>query len=162
FADPLVVSVKANNAVEPVAGGLITFTAPSSGASATFSPNPATVGSNGQASVTATAHGAAGSYTVSASATGIASPANFSLTNTTNTTELTTYDAVSDFSIVANPNDVWSYLYEQNGSAPQLLETINPYNPAGVNGWWNGSQMPYAVGIDKNTTGSTITNGTMV
>jgi hypothetical protein len=159
FANPLVVTVKANNSVEPVAGGAITFTAPSSGASATFSANPATIDSNGKASVTATAHGAAGSYTVSASATGIASPANFFLTNST---AQPTYDAVSDFSIVANPNDVWSYLYEQNGSAPQLLETINPYNPTGINGWWDGNQMPYAVGIDKNTTGSTITSGTIV
>jgi CSLREA domain-containing protein len=82
FANPLVVSVKANNAVEPVAGGAITFTAPANGASAVFTGSPATIGSEGMASVTTTANGTTGSYTVSASATGIASPAKFTLTNT--------------------------------------------------------------------------------
>ena len=37
FADPLVVTVAANNDVEPVDGGLVTFTAPAAGASATLS-----------------------------------------------------------------------------------------------------------------------------
>jgi hypothetical protein len=46
FADPLRVSVTANNSIEPVAGGLITFTAPASGASTILGGNPATIGSN--------------------------------------------------------------------------------------------------------------------
>jgi hypothetical protein len=79
-ADPLVVSVTAKNAVEPVAGGAITFTAPATGASAVLKGNPATI-TNGKASVTAIANGTTGSYTVRASATGIASPVSFSLTN---------------------------------------------------------------------------------
>jgi hypothetical protein len=83
FAQPLVVAVTANNAVEPVAGGFITFTAPDSGASAILSGSPATIGSDGKASVTATANALFGTYTVSASATGIANPASFSLTNST-------------------------------------------------------------------------------
>jgi hypothetical protein len=82
FAQALAVSVTANNTVEPVAGGALTFTAPiASGASAVLSGSPATIGADGKASVTATANGTAGAYTVSASATGVASPANFSLTN---------------------------------------------------------------------------------
>jgi hypothetical protein len=64
FAQPLVVSVTANNAAEPVTGGLITFTAPASGASAVLSGSPAIIGSDGRASVTATANGTAGTYTV--------------------------------------------------------------------------------------------------
>ena len=51
-------------------------------ASALLKSSPATIGSNGQASVTATANGTAGTYTVSVSASGVASPAKFSLTNT--------------------------------------------------------------------------------
>jgi hypothetical protein len=82
FANPLVVTVTANNSVEPVAGGLITFTAPSSDASAVLTGSPATIGSGGTASVTATANGTTSTYTVSASASGIATPAQFSLTNT--------------------------------------------------------------------------------
>jgi uncharacterized delta-60 repeat protein len=82
FAKALGVTVTATNAIEPVAGGHITFTAPASGASAVLKSSPATISSNGQASVTATANGTAGTYTVSASAAGVPSPAKFSLTNT--------------------------------------------------------------------------------
>jgi predicted outer membrane repeat protein len=82
FTNPLVVSVTAKNAVEPVAGGVITFTVPATGASAVLSSSTVTIGSDGKASVTATANATAGTYTVSASATGIAIPAKFSLTNT--------------------------------------------------------------------------------
>jgi hypothetical protein len=81
FAAPLVVTVTANNPVEPVAGGLVTFTPPSSGASAAVGGGPATISAAGTASVTATANGIAGSYTVSAKASGITTPASFGLSN---------------------------------------------------------------------------------
>ena len=81
FPAPLVVTVTAKNPSEPVAGGLVTFTPPSSGASATISGSPATISAAGTASVTATANGIVGSYTVSATASGITTPASFSLTN---------------------------------------------------------------------------------
>ena len=68
FPAPLVVTVTANNPIEPVAGGLVTFTPPASGASAILSGSPATISATGTASVTATANGIAGSYTVSATA----------------------------------------------------------------------------------------------
>ena len=81
FSAPLVVTVTANNPSEPVAGGLVTFTPPPSGASATLSGSPATISATGTASVTATANGIVGSYTVAATASGITTPASFSLTN---------------------------------------------------------------------------------
>jgi parallel beta-helix repeat protein len=81
FAALLVVTVTPNNPIEPVAGGLVTFTPPSSGASATISGSPAIIGAAGTASVTATANGFAGSYSVSATARGITTPASFSLSN---------------------------------------------------------------------------------
>ncbi|OYV87471.1 MAG: hypothetical protein B7Z73_10035, partial [Planctomycetia bacterium 21-64-5] len=59
--------------------GVITYTAPTSGASATLSSGTATI-ANGTASVTATADATAGSYTVGASA-GFGTSATFSLTN---------------------------------------------------------------------------------
>jgi hypothetical protein len=83
FPDPLVVTVTANNPIEPVSGGLVRFKAPAIGASATLTGNPASITGNGTASVTATANGSAGSYSVSATTTGIRTPATFSLTNTT-------------------------------------------------------------------------------
>ena len=74
-------TVTANNPIEPVAGGLVTFTPPASGASAELTGNPATISASGTASVTATSNGVAGSYTVSATANGAPGAASFSLTN---------------------------------------------------------------------------------
>ena len=54
---------------------------PPSGASATITGSPSTISANGAPSVTATANGLVGSYTVGATASGIATPASFSLTN---------------------------------------------------------------------------------
>jgi parallel beta-helix repeat protein len=81
FSAPLVVTVTAHNPSEPVAGGLVTFTPPASGASATIGGSPATISATGTASVTATADGVAGHYTVSATARGITTPASISLSN---------------------------------------------------------------------------------
>jgi len=81
FPAPLVVKVTANDSSEPVAGGLVTFTPPPSGASATVSGSPAAISAAGTASVTASANGIVGSYTVLAAASGITTPASFSLTN---------------------------------------------------------------------------------
>ena len=61
---------------------MLTFTAPASGASANLSATTATIGSDGVASVTATANSSVGSYTVTASAGGDNPTVDFSLTNT--------------------------------------------------------------------------------
>ncbi len=89
FANPLVVNVTDANG-NPVSGATVTFTAPSSGASATLSSMTATTSSNGNASVTATANGTAGTsaYQVSASVAGVSTLATFSLTNTQAATTL--------------------------------------------------------------------------
>jgi uncharacterized repeat protein (TIGR03803 family) len=81
FAVAMAVSVTANDPLEPVAGGVISFEAPTSGASATLSSTAATIGSSGEASIMATANGTVGSYTVTASAAGAASALDFELTN---------------------------------------------------------------------------------
>jgi hypothetical protein len=81
FANPLTVSVAPINPGDPVNGGAVTFTPPVSGAGAVISGSPDTI-AGGVASVTATANGTPGSYTVAASAAGAAS-VNFNLTNTT-------------------------------------------------------------------------------
>ena len=65
----------------PVPGVSVTFAAPASGASATLTGSPAVTAADGQASVTATANGIAGSYIVSATASGASVAASFSLTN---------------------------------------------------------------------------------
>jgi len=78
---PLVVAVTAKNSLEPVAGGIVMFTPPASGASAALSGSPATISAAGTASVAATANGVVGSYNVAASASGITTPASFKLNN---------------------------------------------------------------------------------
>jgi hypothetical protein len=79
FAHPLALTVTANNPAEPVNGGVISFAAPTMGATARLSAPAATV-SGGQAAITAVAIILGGSYDVSASASG-ASAATFQLTN---------------------------------------------------------------------------------
>ncbi len=88
----LAVTVSAKNPSEPVAGGVVTFIAGSSGgASATLTGARATIGAAviagtkyaDAAVVTATANATAGTYTVNATAAGAATPTDFSLTNLT-------------------------------------------------------------------------------
>ncbi|MGP0064765.1 MAG: Ig-like domain repeat protein [Isosphaeraceae bacterium] len=87
FANPLAVTVAANNPIEPVAGGVVAFTASpppppqTSGPSALLSGSTAVIGSDGVAQVTATANNLTGAYTVSASASGTPGPAVFDLFN---------------------------------------------------------------------------------
>ncbi len=83
FAAALVAKVATGGT--PTSGVVVTFTAPSSGASGTFAGgvNTATTDSNGLATSAAfTANGTAGAYTVAATVSGVSTPANFSLTNT--------------------------------------------------------------------------------
>ena len=87
FGD-LIVTAKANNPNEPVAGGVVTFTVPTNGASATLTVGNATgstvsgtLGANGQTQVGAAANTITGAYTVTASAAA-ATSATFYLANT--------------------------------------------------------------------------------
>jgi len=81
FATPLTVLVTANKFIEPVTGGVVTFTAPTVGASATITGSPVTIGSNGEASVTATANNITGVYSVTANTNGASSGVGYSLAN---------------------------------------------------------------------------------
>lgn len=84
FASPLMVEVTAHQAIEPVVGGHVHFSAPTSGASAVPATPAASITSGGQAQTLVTANATAGGpYSVTASAAGT-TPASvdFSLTNT--------------------------------------------------------------------------------
>ena len=84
FASPLMVEVTAHQAIEPVVGGHVHFSAPTSGASAVSATPAASITSGGQAQTLVTANATAGGpYSVTASAAGT-TPASvdFSLTNT--------------------------------------------------------------------------------
>ncbi len=83
FPQPLQVSVTSDvSPADPVDGGTVTFTAPSSGASTDLAMYIATI-TGGEASVSVTANDTAGGpYTVSASTAGGTEEVNFTLTNT--------------------------------------------------------------------------------
>ena len=120
FPAPLVATVIPNNSSEPVAGGLVTFTPPQSGASATLSGNPATIGTNGTVSVAATANGNVGLYVVAAGANGISNTANFSLINqaipTVTTTPSLTSVTLGTSAVTLNDTAVLSDGYYETGS----------------------------------------------
>jgi parallel beta-helix repeat protein len=82
FDQAIEVMFTANNSLEPVAGGIVTFTVPGSGASAKLANVTVIIGADGTASTTAIANSIAGSYDVDADATGVSAPAMFMLTNT--------------------------------------------------------------------------------
>ena len=84
FGNALVVGVT-NSGGSPVGGVVVTFAAPSSGASGSFAGGGTTATTNASglaSSVGFSANAVAGSYTVTATVAGVANPASFSLTNT--------------------------------------------------------------------------------
>jgi hypothetical protein len=91
FAAPLAATVQ-DSGQNPVSGVVVTFTAPTTGASGTFAngtnTDTETTNASGVAtSTTFTANGTVGGpYTVTSTVAGVATPANFSLTNTLVTT----------------------------------------------------------------------------
>ena len=88
FANPLTVRVGSDFS-EPVEGGLVMFTAPANGPSATFNPNPATINANEQASASATANTVTGLYQVQAKVSATSPTVSFNLTNTCATITVT-------------------------------------------------------------------------
>jgi hypothetical protein len=80
YAAPLVVEVR-DVQLNPVPGAMVVFSAPLTGASAVLSAASAVTGTDGRASVTATAGTVAGAFQVTATVTGAAAPASFALTN---------------------------------------------------------------------------------
>jgi len=153
FGSPLVASIGGVGG-EPVTGGFITFTAPSSGASATLTggTNTAnvTINASGQASTTATANGVAGSYNVTASGIGATSAASFSLTNN----KAATTTAVTSS---LNPSDL-----NQNVTFTATVTSVA--TPTGTvqfkdNGANIGGPQPLNAGVGQVST-STLTTGT--
>ncbi len=107
FANPLRVSVSSANG-EPVEGGVVSFSARASGASAILSSTTATI-SSGTAAVNATANATLGGpYNVSATSAGSSTTVQFALTNA----------AACVYSYTANLNDTGA------GSLRNVLATI--------------------------------------
>jgi N-acetylneuraminic acid mutarotase len=86
----------------PVPGASVLFTGPPSGASGTCAPIGVITGANGIATSTCTANAIAGSYTLSASTSGVPTPAAFSLTNLSGVAASITVHTGSPQSTVVN------------------------------------------------------------
>ncbi len=141
FPAPLVATVTANNPSEPVAGGLVNFTPPPSGASATITGSPATISADGTVSVAATANGLVGGYTVSAGARGIQNTASFSLINqaipTITTTPSMTTVTLGTSSVTLKDTALLSDGYYETGSITFMLylgNTLVDTETTSVNG----------------------------
>ena len=152
FAAPLVAGV---SSPDPVNGGLITFTSPASGPSATFTGGVktflVTVNASGQASASATTNQIAGSYAVTATANGSSTSASFNLTNNPAPTH-------TDVTSSVNPSPF--------GQSVTFTATVTSFGgtPSGTlqfkdNGTNLGPAMTLNVGVAQVTT-STLTPGT--
>ena len=115
FATPLGLTVTPNNAVEPVNGGRVTFTAPAIGASATFAPAADKTIANKAVLVNVTANGVGGPYGIAASAGGPYA-AIFSLTNRGATADLSITN--SDGVTSAVPGTGVTYTIVVNNAGP--------------------------------------------
>jgi hypothetical protein len=119
FPIPLLVTVLPKHAGDPVDGGLVTFTAPASGPSATFSPSGQVTITSGAASVVATANDVAGGpYAVTVTASG-ARPVSFSLTNTA------TADSAILLQLDVANQGTWKGSYGSGG--PNVIANANTY-----------------------------------
>ncbi len=139
FGSPLVVGVTANNAAEPVSGGVVTYTAPATGASLSPATSTVTIAS-GKASLTATANNVDGTYNVTASAVGAPSPVTFSETNQQITTSLT-------------PTVMPSATFDYGAPAPAISVALTPSNATGI------TASDFTATLD-GTTALTVTAGT--
>jgi hypothetical protein len=122
FASPLSVTISSANG-ETVDGGRVTFTAPPSGARATISNATPTISSGVATTGTVTANNTAGSYTVTASATGVSTGVNFALTNICPTLAITAgptdqtvcVGSTAAFNVTATGTGL-SYQWRKNGA----------------------------------------------
>ena len=146
FTTPLTIKVTANDALEPVQGGIVTFTAPTSIATATLSQINAKIDASGNAKTIATANQKVGAYKVTARIRGIATGADFNLTNTADvansivTTSGSDQTAIVDRNftnnLVATVTDQFgnpvqdstvSFTLPSEGSAGGVLDASNSY-----------------------------------
>jgi hypothetical protein len=125
FATNLQATVK-DASSNPVSGVTVTFAAPASGASGTFASGVNTAMTNAQGVATAsvfTANGTAGGpYNVTASVAGVATPANFSLTNFVQTTG--GYALVQHASVDAGTTTSATLAFKANNTAGNWIAVV--------------------------------------
>ena len=129
----------------PVPNVSVTFTAPGSGASGTFSNNTNTIivntNSSGIASETFTANGTPGGpYTVTASVAGASTPANFSLTNLAQPVQITLQTSPAGLLVSADGGTAAAapQTFTFNAGSQHTITTTSPQaGAAGVQYVWS-------------------------
>ncbi len=136
FANPLSVTVEAIRSGDPVAGGVITFSAPPGVASAALSSSTATIGSNGVASVIATAKASTGSYNITVSATGVHGSVTIGLTNVLpfSITSITAVSPNPTNAPVSSINVTFSRAMTTGALATDAVTLTDNGNPVAVSG----------------------------
>nr|MCU0756673.1 hypothetical protein [Xanthomonadales bacterium] len=136
FAAPLVATVASANG-EPVEGGVVSFTVPGAGASATLGSASAVIAANGEASTTATANGSTGTYAVTANASGnLGGALSYGLTNRELSADLSI--TKTDGSATEVPGTPVTYMIVASNAGPDpvtgatVVDTF-PANITGVN-----------------------------
>jgi N-terminal glycosyl-hydrolase-114-associated domain/Galactose oxidase, central domain/Kelch motif len=152
FANPLVALVEDNNG-NPVSGAVVNFTAPSSGPSGSFAEgvNTAVTNSSGLATLGVfTANSTTGSYSVTASVSGVSRTARFRLTN----------QAASASSITATSGTPQTATVGTAFANP-LVVTVKNSSGGGVSGVTvtftvpsSGASGTFASGVNTATTNS--------
>ncbi len=139
FPHPLAVTVTATQAIEPVDGGTVTFTLPSSGASAAFATTSCTVsgdhltatcpitlvsGTETATTPVLTANSTTGGYAATATARGVATSATFTLTNLAITLSPTTLPAgnvgIAYSQSITASGGVGPYTFAATGTLPPV------------------------------------------
>jgi Bacterial Ig-like domain (group 3) len=155
FGQPLEVQVQSNDG-SPISNGsesgAVSFTVqPNAGASATLSSDTAAIGGNGVAEVTATANGVAGSYTVTASLTGVGSD-TFNLTNLGTTSAITPIAGNGQTAVVGTPFAQQLEVAVTNATGAAVGgESVTFMAPAsGASGTFTGGTDSITVTTDSN------------
>jgi hypothetical protein len=128
FANPLRVTVRDQNG-NALSNAQVTFSVPTTGASAVLSATSATTGVDGVASITATANSTEGAYYVTAGAAGISNVVNFTLTNTASL-GCTPGSYAYESAALTGPNTWGPDMTFVNGMAATFSFTV----PAGASG----------------------------
>jgi hypothetical protein len=148
FAAPLALTV-ASPFGEPVIGGRVIFSAPTSGPAAVFTGNPAPIDANGRAAVTAAANNGIGTYDASARVGGPGGTLAFALTNVVVNPSLQVSPAPAT-NTVGQPETVTATVRSQNGTPVAGVSVIFQVT-AGPNAG--------AMGVTNPANGQTSANG---
>lgn len=159
FASPLSLTVSAAASGEPVNNGRVSYSAPTTGASASLVPGTATLNASGVGSSVATANGTLGSYSVTADFRGnLDGPLSFALTNRVPAADLSVSKTNGTGNIVPGTGTSYTIIVANAGPDATSATLIDALPPAFTSCNW--SCAPTA-GATCNASGSGSINETL-